>query len=92
MFMRPGFGGVLHAAKRFAQLKLGIRAPFDVIAAEPSMVRGARAIVPSSLHDEGAVVLTSWPLEGGAPKESTSSCALRDVKALALQALLNPAH
>ena len=91
MFMRPGLGGVLHAAKRFAQLKLGIRAPFDVIAAEPSMVRGARAIAPSSLRDEGAVIMTSWPLDEGDSGEA-EACALQDVKALALQALLNPAH
>lgn len=60
MFMRPGLSGALHAVKRFAQLKLGIRAPFDVISGDPSMVRGARAIHPKSLKEEGALLITSW--------------------------------
>ena len=84
MFMRPGLSGALHAAKRFAQLKLGIRAPFDVIAGEPSMVRGARAIEPKSLEEEGAVLITSWP-----QAEREGPVALEQLKGLLLAQLLS---
>ena len=59
MFLREGLGGVLHAAKRFAQLKLGIRAPFDVISTRYDRVRGARNIRPQT-PEEGATLITSW--------------------------------
>lgn len=60
MLMRPGIRGIFHVAKRFAQLKLGIRAPFDVISGDPSMIRGARAIMPKTLEEEGAIFISSW--------------------------------
>ena len=59
MYLREGFGGTLHAAKRFAQLKLGIRAPFDVISVDYHRVRGARNIRPST-PQQGATLITSW--------------------------------
>ncbi|MEE2786092.1 MAG: alkaline phosphatase family protein [Myxococcota bacterium] len=59
MFMREGFAGKLHVAKRFLQLKLGIRAPFDVISTRHEQVRGARNIRPAH-PSEGAVCITSW--------------------------------
>ena len=45
--------------KRFLQLKTGIRAPFDVISTDTSLIRGSRNIRPESDAD-GAVMLTSW--------------------------------
>ena len=60
MFLREGLAGKLHAAKRFAQLKLGIRAPFDVISTQYDRVSGARNIRPAT-PQEGATLITSWP-------------------------------
>ena len=62
MFMRAGLGGKLHVAKRFLQLKTGIRAPFDVIENDPHLIRGARNIRPSSA-DQNATLITSWRRE-----------------------------
>ena len=66
MFLREGIGGALHAAKRFAQLKLGIRAPFDVISTRYDRVRGARNIRPRT-PDEGAILITSWQQDDERP-------------------------
>ena len=66
LFLRGGLSGGIHMARRFAQLKLGIRAPFDVIDAKPERLRGARNILPERPED-GAVLITSWPQEEQAP-------------------------
>lgn len=66
MFLREGLGGKLHAARRFAQLKLGIRAPFDVISTRADRVRGARNIRPVTPQD-GATLITSWPQDESGP-------------------------
>ena len=59
LFLRAGFGGALHAAKRFAQMKTGIRAPFDVISTDANRVRGSRSIAPvDDAHN--AILITSW--------------------------------
>ena len=60
MFLCDGLSGKAHVAKRFLQLKLGIRAPFDVIDPRPELIRGARNIRPSS-PSEQATLITSWP-------------------------------
>jgi hypothetical protein len=65
MFLREGVGGALHAAKRFAQLKLGIRAPFDVISTRADLIRGARNIRPDP--SQGATLITSWKQEQTTP-------------------------
>ena len=64
IFRKPGFdprelflrkaSGKVHMAKRFLQLKTGIRAPFDVISTDTSLIRGSRNIRPESDAD-GAV-------------------------------------
>ena len=59
LFLRQGASGKVHMAKRFLQLKTGIRAPFDVISTDTSLIRGSRNIRPESDAD-GAVLLTSW--------------------------------
>ena len=64
LFLRPGFSGGLHTAKRFIQLKTGIRAPFDVINTDPHCVRGSRTINPID-DDHNAVLITSWPRDPG---------------------------
>ena len=75
MFLREGLSGTLHAAKRFAQLKLGIRAPFDVISTRYDRVRGARNIRPAR-PEEGATLITSWS------QEEQSPLAMHDLRAL----------
>ncbi len=75
MFLKPGLGGTLHAAKRFAQLKLGIRAPFDVIQADPFAVRGARNIRPKS-PQESALWISSWK------RDSSQAVPMQDLKGL----------
>lgn len=66
MFLREGIGGALHAAKRFAQLKLGIRAPFDVISTRADRIRGVRNIRPSD-PTQGATLITSWKQKEDSP-------------------------
>jgi hypothetical protein len=75
MFLREGLGGKLHAARRFAQLKLGIRAPFDVISTRAERVRGARNIRPTAPY-EGASLITSWRQDDATPLPMTT---LRDL-------------
>ena len=72
MFLREGLSGKLHVAKRFLQLKLGIRAPFDVISTRHDQVRGARNIKPQSPND-GATLITSWQRDIDPLKESSTS-------------------
>jgi hypothetical protein len=59
LFLRAGVGGALHAAKRFAQLKTGIRAPFDVISTDANRVKGSRSIAPAD-DAHNAILITSW--------------------------------
>jgi len=66
LFMKKGFGGKMHLAKRFFQLKTGIRAPFDVVCTDYEDIRGARNIRPESPQD-GAVLITSWAQEDSGP-------------------------
>jgi predicted AlkP superfamily pyrophosphatase or phosphodiesterase len=66
MLLREGVGGGLHLAKRFLQMKLGIRAPFDVISTRYDRIRGVRNIAPRR-PEEGATLISSWALESDAP-------------------------
>ena len=65
----------MHLAKRFIQLKTGIRAPFDVVCTDYEDIRGARNIRPKSPQD-GAVLITSWPQDDRHP------LAMKDLKSL----------
>ena len=80
MYLREGFAGKLHVAKRFLQLKLGIRAPFDVIAPNPSLIKGARNIRPND-HSEYATLITSWSRDQGREE----SIPMSDLKELWLE-------
>ena len=81
--LRPGFGGKLHAARRFIQLKTGIRAPFDVIAADSQLVRGTRLVKPEKDLDY-PVLWTSW-------QRANSNVDMRDIKGVVLNHL-SPGH
>ena len=59
LMLREGAFGTLHAARRFAQMKTGIRAPFDVISTDPSRIKGSRNVRPVQ-DDDGAALITSW--------------------------------
>ena len=75
MFLREGISGKLHVIKRFLQMKLGIRAPFDVISTRHEQVRGARNINPSS-PNLGATLITSWS------RDSQDPLAMESLKSL----------
>lgn len=62
LFMVPGTQGKFHMAKRLLQKTLGLRAPFDVISTDPTVVRGAHGRIPSS-NETRPLLLTSWPIE-----------------------------
>ena len=64
LLLRPGAFGGLHAARRFVQMKTGIRAPFDVISTDPGQIKGTRNVRPSDPMD-GAALITSWPRDAG---------------------------
>ena len=84
MFMKEGLGGKLHVAKRFIQLKLGIRAPFDVISTRHEQIRGARNINPIS-SQQGATFISSWS------REETKVLKMSELKGLWLKRILNEA-
>ena len=83
MLLKPGFIGGLHVAKRFAQLKLGIRAPFDVIAPDPFAIRGARNIRPKT-PQESAIWISSWQ------RKSEEAVPMQNLKNLWLEQMRAP--
>jgi predicted AlkP superfamily pyrophosphatase or phosphodiesterase len=80
LFWRPGLAGKLHVAKRILQKWLHIRAPFDLISGDMSLVRGAHGRIPSSDHQR-PLLITSWPLE---PRDRLE---MTELKGLLLQQL-----
>jgi hypothetical protein len=63
MLLKEGWRGRVHMIKRFLQMKLGIRAPFDVISTRYERIRGSRALwSPSSDLDTHpqAICISSW--------------------------------
>ncbi len=62
LFLKPGIGGKLHLAKRLLQKTLGMRAPFDVISGDMSLVRGAHGRIPTSDRNR-PVLITNWATE-----------------------------
>ena len=75
LFLRPGWGGRLHLAKRILQSKLSIRAPFDVISGDANDVHGAHGRIPTS-DVTRPVLITSWD------QESAELLPMRDVKSI----------
>ena len=61
-------------------MKSGIRAPFDVIATDPTLIKGTRNVRPSNPM-EGAALLTSWERE-------SVPVAMTSLKGMALQRML----
>jgi len=47
LFWAPGLRGRMHLAKRLVQKALGIRAPFDLISTDTSMVHGSHGRIPT---------------------------------------------
>lgn len=80
LFWRPGVLGKLHLAKRMLQKTLGIRAPFDVISGDMSMVRGSHGRIPTNDANR-PVLITSWPVDSSGIKKT------QDAKALLVQSL-----
>lgn len=77
LFMKPGIAGKLHAAKRLAQLKLGLKVPFDIVDIDDHNVRGARRIARDDPR-RGAAAISSWDLGRAGP------VPMEDVKDLIL--------
>lgn len=82
LFFRTGWRGKWHLAKRMLQKTLHLRAPFDVISGDMSLVGGAHGRIPAS-DEQRPLLLTSWPLSGERP------AALEDVKHTLLSRLLH---
>ena len=69
MLLREGWKGRLHMIKRFIQMKLSIRAPFDVISNQYDRIKGSRALASSTYDEQDqliyqppqAVCISSWP-------------------------------
>jgi len=62
------------------QKVLGLRAPFDVISGDASLVRGSHGRIPAG-DEQRPVLLTSWPAD------PTGVSRLQDVMSLLLHAL-----
>jgi predicted AlkP superfamily pyrophosphatase or phosphodiesterase len=62
LFLAPGLRGKLHLAKRLLQKQLGLRAPFDVISTDASMVRGSHGRIPTS-NENRPLLITSWRVD-----------------------------
>jgi predicted AlkP superfamily pyrophosphatase or phosphodiesterase len=77
LFLKPGVAGKLHAAKRLAQLKLGLKVPFNIIDTDESRVRGARRIARDD-PARGAAAVSSWDLgqSGPVPMENLKELIL----------------
>jgi len=77
LFLKPGLAGKAHAAKRMAQLLLGLKVPFDIVDIDESRVRGARRIARDD-PQRGAVAISSWDLgqSGPVPMENLKALAL----------------
>jgi predicted AlkP superfamily pyrophosphatase or phosphodiesterase len=77
LFLKPGVQGKLHLAKRFAQLGLGLKVPFDIIDPDDRNVRGARRIARDD-PQRGAAVVSSWDLgrSGPVPMEDLKDLVL----------------
>jgi predicted AlkP superfamily pyrophosphatase or phosphodiesterase len=82
LFLKPGVAGKLHAAKRLAQLKLGLKVPFDIVDINESRVRGARRIARDD-PQRGAVAISSWDLSPPQP------LAMEHLKDLVLRRLFD---
>ncbi len=82
LFWRPGVRGRLHLAKRMLQKMLGIRAPFDVISGDMSLVRGSHGRIPTS-DKTRPVLITSWTLD------QSGISRMQDAKSLFVRCLSN---
>ncbi|MBP90041.1 MAG: alkaline phosphatase family protein [Planctomycetaceae bacterium] len=77
LFLAPGLRGKLHLAKRLLQKQLGLRAPFDVISTDASMVRGSHGRIPTG-NENRPVLITSWQID------VADLLPMQDVKSLLL--------
>lgn len=85
LFWRPGLSGKLHLAKRMLQKYAGIRAPFDVISADMSLVRGSHGRIPVS-DDNRPVFIPSWsPMENS---EQSEPIGMPELKSILLKRLV----
>jgi predicted AlkP superfamily pyrophosphatase or phosphodiesterase len=80
LFLAPGFRGKLHLLKRLIEGKLGLRAPFDVIATDATLVRGSHGRIPND-DKTRAVLITSWS------RASTAPTPMQNVKSLLIDRL-----
>lgn len=70
ILLRSGpLGGRLRLGVRALQKALRLAVPFDVIGGDPAEVRAARQTYGADAGEQGAVLITSWPLgpEGAVP-------------------------
>lgn len=77
LFLRPGLGGKLHLAWRLFQKMLGIRAPFDVISGDMTLVRGSHGRIPAN-DAQRPVLISNWS------HEQADALPMEQVKSLLL--------
>lgn len=77
LFLAPGLAGKLHLAKRIAQSKLGIRAPFDVISTDATVVGGAHGRIPTT-DETRPLLITNWK------HDSTTGLPMQNIKSMLL--------
>lgn len=82
LFLKPGAAGKLHLAKRFLQLRMGLKVPFDVVDIDDNNVRGARRVARDD-PQRGATVISSWDLGRQGP------VPMQDLKQLILQRMFD---
>jgi predicted AlkP superfamily pyrophosphatase or phosphodiesterase len=80
LFLAPGLGGKLHLLKRLLQGKLGLRAPFDVISTDATLVRGSHGRIPND-DKTRPVLITSWS------RASTAVTPMQNVKSILIDRL-----
>lgn len=77
LFGLRGLRGKLHASKRIAQMKVGLKAPADIIDPDERRVRGARRIARDN-PQRRATLICSWALSrpGAVPMEDLKDIIL----------------
>jgi predicted AlkP superfamily pyrophosphatase or phosphodiesterase len=82
LFLKPGPLGKLHLARRFLQLRMNLKVPFDIVDIDDRNVHGARRVARDD-PQRGATVISSWDLGGSDP------VPMQDLKELILQRMFD---
>lgn len=76
ILLRPGLGGYLRMGLRVLQKQMRLAVPYDVCSGDPYRIRASRNARSADAGDQGAALITSWPLEH---EGAVSMAALKDI-------------